>query len=184
MNKRINYLQILISIAVVIQLCLWTAGCEKTTDEAPAERSEKRVETNKIDVEKRLEMALLNIEKLDQQLAKYKTRVVSDYLLGSWQYPAGQEPGFSLKFKPDGSLTFTDGFKWYNPARWEYDYKNDLLILHSDKFTSEDLDEFKLTKQVKKVNYEKKSVYFRFDEETKYLNIHNHYCYKQLPAEN
>jgi len=46
---------------------------------------------------------------------------------GTWTYPGGAAEQMSMVFQSDNKLTFVGGFKKFQPAKWHYDKKTQIL---------------------------------------------------------
>jgi hypothetical protein len=65
-----------------------------------------------------------------------KTTIVSPE--GTWTYPGGAVEPMSMVFQSDGKLTFVGGFKKFQPAKWHYDKKTQILQIKVSNYDKTD----------------------------------------------
>ena len=65
-----------------------------------------------------------------------KTTIVSPE--GTWTYPGGATEPMSMVFQSDGKLTFVGGFKKFQPAKWHYDKKTQILQIKVSNYDKTD----------------------------------------------
>ena len=61
----------------------------------------------------------------------------------TWRHDGGHFSGLEMFFRSDGVLVFKKGYKWLNPAEWEYNSKKKELKLIIPKADQDTMETFK-----------------------------------------
>jgi len=107
------------------------------------------------------------------QSHQWKNTGLSD-VEGTWEYPGHEAKVMRMVFEPGGTLTFTEGFEFHNPATWAYNSELEELRLTITVPEQYDLTvlRFQLkTGGIKKFDAEKSQIHYSFPRGTKRLDF-------------
>ena len=98
----------------------------------------------------------------------------------TWRHDGGHFSGLEMFFRPDGVLVFKKGYKWFNPAKWEYNSKKKELKLIIPKADQEDMNTLKEyislykhpnVEKPKAVNMKNKTVTYNFPARISFFGL-------------